>query len=475
MGTFEVIYPMYDRSATSLLATHAENEYAQMLLEGGVLGLAVVLVFVGMIARKYGRCIRSAPSPMASAAVGLGFALLAVMLQSFTDFGQHVPANATLSAMFCALVVTLARASRQTSPADAPQPVKRRTWRVAGAIGAGVLCLVVLLQSWGRARAESLWAPAKQIEPQLRADRWIGDVRVYRRLLDAAIEGSDRSPHDIHYRYWLNYYRWKYIRQSRDPGTGQLILSEQQIQWSRRIVHELLNGLRDCPTYGPTYSLAGQIALNVLNDPRGPALIRTGWRLSQADPQANMEAGLLDAREGKWDDALKKLRHAADIDTAGGYLDEGVETLARDLHRPDKALELAGDNVQAVRRIVRVLEAGNEPQEAASVKQHLASLIKSVARAPRASKTALQDAGQLALEQRDFVAAVEYFRRALSFDLADAELRLQLARALAEAGQLKQALEEAETAGRLGSESARNFALELKLRPQTRPSSAPTH
>jgi tetratricopeptide (TPR) repeat protein len=299
-------------------------------------------------------------------------------------------------------------------------------------------------------------------------------VLVYRRLLDGAIEASQLCPGDIHYRHWLNYYRWKYISQSRDPETGQLLLSDQQLQWSRRVVAELLAGVRQCPTYGPSYSLAGQIEMNVLNNSRGAGLVRAGWRLSQADPGANFEAGLLDAREGNWEAALKKLRHAGEIDISGAYLNEAVETLARDLRRPDWAVELAGQNVQAVRRIARVLQASGQTEAAETVNQHLAELVKSLAAAPNASRSALTDAATLAMQQRDFSAAAKYLRRALSFDFADADLRLSLAQALAEMGQIAQALEEAQTAERLGSQRASSIVLELKQRLGTQPASGPT-
>jgi O-antigen ligase/tetratricopeptide (TPR) repeat protein len=469
LGTFQVVYPMFDRSATLLLATHAENDYAQMLLEGGVVGLAALLVFVAMILRKYVRCIRSAPSPMASAAVGLGFALMAVMLQSLSDFGQHVPANAVLSAVVCALIVTSARASQQTSPAPQPLPSPRaRPARLAGAVIASLLAAAVLLQGWRRAHAEWCWAPTRDIEQDLLRGRWVADVEVYRQLLSAAHQGAALSPRDIHYRHWLNLYRWKYISQSRDES-GQLVLSDEQLDWSARVVRELLIGVRQCPTFGPSYSLAGQIEMNVLGEPRGAELIRVGWKLSQADPAANYEAGLLDAREGNWDAALAKLRHAAKIDTTGAYLDEAVQALARDLGRPDMAIKLAGQNVQSVRRIVEVLDSTSQPDAAAMARTHLAELIRSLAAAADAPQSALADAGRLAMEQNDFPAAIDYFRRALGLDYANADLRLELARALAASGQTDRALEEATTAERLGSAKARALVLELQRRPATQP------
>jgi O-antigen ligase len=476
LGTFEVVYPMYDRSATLLLATHAENEYVQMLMEGGAVGLAAVLVFGVMIAVKWGRCLKSAPSPMASAAVGLGFGLIAVAIHSLADFGQHVPANAALTAVTCATVVTLARASRQTSTEQKQAGLAappRAGWRVAGGAAVAAIVAGVLMQAWARARAESAWAPARKIETYLRQNQWQGRIDDYSELLVAATTAVRLSPDNVHYRHWLNYYRWKWISRERDPQTGQLVLELQELDWAGRIVQDLLDAVHQCPTYGPSYSLAGQIEMNVLDQPRGAELVRVGWKLSQADPGANFEAGLLDAREGNWEAAMTKLAHAGRIDVTGAYLKEAVQVVARDLGRPDMAITLAGENVPAVRAIIAALGAAGQPDAAAQAKQHLAALIQTLAARPDASQAVLLDAGRLAIEQRNFSVAVTQLRRALSNDYASAELHFELARALDGAGQSAEALDAARTAERLGSPQAKALVRQLLMRPTSDPSTAP--
>ena len=39
LGTHQVVFPMVDRSRTFYVASHAENEYAQILTETGAIGL----------------------------------------------------------------------------------------------------------------------------------------------------------------------------------------------------------------------------------------------------------------------------------------------------------------------------------------------------------------------------------------------------------------------------------------------------
>jgi tetratricopeptide (TPR) repeat protein len=474
MGTFEVVYPMFDRSTTASLASHAENEYAQTLLEGGAVAFAIVVIFIVMLGREYVRCLRSAPSPMASVAMGLGFGLGAAMLQSLTDFGQHMPAIGTLSAVCCALIVTLSQASRQTRALPEPRATPPRRGPVRPVRGPGTfivaaIAALVLFDAVSAARAEWHWQQAGRIEARLQARDWQGDDQTYGRLIAAAATASKLRPADVQYEHWLNEYRWKYIALSADPKTGEL----RDAVWRERagrVVAELLEGLRHCPTFGPSYSLAGQIRCKVLGDPRGAELIRTAWKLSRADPIANFEAAMLDADEGNWDSAMAKFRHAAELSSEN--LEAGADALVRRFHRFDLAMQLAGSNVPATRTIVAALQETGQTDDAAKAAARLAELIKSAAAPSNAPPAALVEAAQMAMQQHDYPAAAEYLHRALNLNLARADLHLDLARALAAQGLLQEAILEARAAEQLGSRDAEAYILELRQRPTSTPATA---
>ncbi len=67
LGSFEAVYPMYESAAVGSLATHAENEYLQLMAEMGVVGLNLAAVFLVMVWRGYYRCVKQfsfiAPHP----------------------------------------------------------------------------------------------------------------------------------------------------------------------------------------------------------------------------------------------------------------------------------------------------------------------------------------------------------------------------------------------------------------------------
>ena len=93
----------------------SNRDYAQVLEETGLLGLGCLLVLLGMVGRAYITCINSSQTPLRSIAYGLGFGLVAVLVHSFSDFGQHLPANFMLTAIFGALLISIAQESNHTS------------------------------------------------------------------------------------------------------------------------------------------------------------------------------------------------------------------------------------------------------------------------------------------------------------------------------------------------------------------------
>ena len=108
LGTHEVVYPMFDRATIPALASHAENEYAQAAEETGIIGLILLLGLGAGVWVSHVRIVKNRSVPIRSAAYGLGFGLVAIMVHSLSDFGRHIPANGFLSAVSCGLLIGLA-------------------------------------------------------------------------------------------------------------------------------------------------------------------------------------------------------------------------------------------------------------------------------------------------------------------------------------------------------------------------------
>ena len=90
----------------------AENEYLDVLVEGGALGLLAALAFVAAIGCLAYQAIRRASGQQQrdrGFAWGCVFGLIAVSVQSLADFAPHVPAIGVLAIALCGQLAALAQ------------------------------------------------------------------------------------------------------------------------------------------------------------------------------------------------------------------------------------------------------------------------------------------------------------------------------------------------------------------------------
>jgi len=129
MGTFPYVYPAYRSFYTDLLINQAHNDYLQILVETGALGLLAALGFLVLLYRAGLRNLRlprpippSGKNPVprggrgASSdwdfhtAAAVSLAALAgctgIVVHSLSDFNLHIPANAALFYVLCAAAAT---------------------------------------------------------------------------------------------------------------------------------------------------------------------------------------------------------------------------------------------------------------------------------------------------------------------------------------------------------------------------------
>jgi O-antigen ligase len=125
LGTFVDVYPMYEDPAgvTRLFANHAHDDYVELLLETGVPGVLLVLVFLLWFgARTVAVWRAEQPDYFARAATVAGGALLA---HSFVDYPLRTAALSALFAVCCALMAEARpRARRRHQPKETPSTVR---------------------------------------------------------------------------------------------------------------------------------------------------------------------------------------------------------------------------------------------------------------------------------------------------------------------------------------------------------------
>ena len=104
LGSFQSVYPLYERpdQVTITFVVHAHNDYAELILELGVTGIILILLFLAWWINAVWRVWRTAEaSPFARAAA---IASAVVLVHSLVDFPLRTEAIAALFGMCLALL-----------------------------------------------------------------------------------------------------------------------------------------------------------------------------------------------------------------------------------------------------------------------------------------------------------------------------------------------------------------------------------
>jgi len=101
-GVFQTVYPAFRSFSTDVVVNAAHNDYLQLLVEFGITGAALALLFLGLAYRRFGQLARgwkdSWPEFVSFSAL-LG--TVGILVHSLTDFNLQVPANAAIFYVLC--------------------------------------------------------------------------------------------------------------------------------------------------------------------------------------------------------------------------------------------------------------------------------------------------------------------------------------------------------------------------------------
>lgn len=450
LGTHEVVYPMFDRSTVASLATYAENEYAQAAEETGLIGLTSLVIFGLFVCIYYIRNIRNSVMPIHSAAYGLGFGLLAILIHSLSDFGQHLPANAFLSAIFCALLLVLSRIEPESNlTVKTAEPVHgSRYIRIAMLLCISGIFAWIILGANNARLAEAHWKKALTIEQGLIEENWQANNEKYASLISNAASAVDYQPENVKYQHWLNVYRWESISRTADPNTGEVIIPEQALEFVHRIVDELHGTRLLCPTYGATYCVVGQLEKFTLDNPKGAEYIRKGFKLAPCDPTACFVAGLLDIEEQNINASFYKFSRAVELDRR--FFQSVADTYINQLNRPDLAVAIAGGDTGWLSYVANSIAESEEHADIVEQAQaQIVELLRKKCSGPDVTAPALASLANIFRKGQDNEAAIEHYRRALYLEYGQVQWRYALARLLAETDRVPEAIHEARICLRL--------------------------
>ena len=117
LGTFPTVYPSFRSFYTNLFVNEAHNDYAQLLVETGLLGFALMLWFlIGLYRNGLPTSRRWEFKWDGAVSLAAVLGCTGILLHSFVDFNLHIPANAALFYVLCALAASklLSQSSRST-------------------------------------------------------------------------------------------------------------------------------------------------------------------------------------------------------------------------------------------------------------------------------------------------------------------------------------------------------------------------
>ena len=125
LGTFPTAYPGYRSFYTNLFINEAHNDYAQLLVETGLLGFGLMLWFL-VITYQHGLPTSRRWEFKWDGALSLAALLgcTGILVHSFVDFNLQIPANAALFYVLCALAATELSPSPSRSRQTRPEELK---------------------------------------------------------------------------------------------------------------------------------------------------------------------------------------------------------------------------------------------------------------------------------------------------------------------------------------------------------------
>ena len=160
LGTFGTSAAAIFRRDHGSFAMHAENEYVEMLLEGGSVGFVLAIVGVFGVGWNARRAWLAAPSHADRALVVGAFAgVVALACQCFSDFGLHIPGVSLLLVAVCGHLSRLGASESSEERAEAP--ISPRSWiRLASIMATVAIATLPAAQAFRWVRCEALVASA---------------------------------------------------------------------------------------------------------------------------------------------------------------------------------------------------------------------------------------------------------------------------------------------------------------------------
>jgi len=295
---------------------------------------------------------------------------------------------------------------------------------------------------------------------------WKADDNAYTELIGHAQAACELEPDNIFNLYMLDTYRWRSINRTLNSDISSTSFSDSSLSFIRRINEHLNMSRKYCPTYGPVYTLSGQIEKFILNDDSGAEKIRKGYLLAPSNPISCFVAGYLDICNGEYESSFAKFDKAVQLDSQ--FYKDVVKIYVDNLSRPNKAISLAGDNIDRLKYLIEVFNDSQYNDLAQECLIKVKHLLEEKCTTSEASASDNVSLARIYKQLHDNNSAIEYYRRALTLDYSKIPWRIELAKLFAEAGNVPEAMNQARICLRISpsSKEAEKLLTDLSVSPE---------
>jgi len=105
-GNFQFIYPVYDNGLIAARVEHAHNDYLELFVEQGIIGVSLLTLIVSVCIRNIIKQIRLSKNLRRNAySIAALAGIASFIFHSTVDFSYHIPANAVYFFVFLGLAM----------------------------------------------------------------------------------------------------------------------------------------------------------------------------------------------------------------------------------------------------------------------------------------------------------------------------------------------------------------------------------
>ena len=480
LGTYRYVYSPYQERFAEGWYYFAENQYLEALVEGGILGLGLMLTMMALVGMAGWRLLRD-DSDSRTFAFGIAgiFALTGQAIAGFFDFGLHIPANMLLFALMCGAML-----GRAADPAKRGRPPSSLTLLSARPLPTLLATLLLGATIWGGLETRSAAATETTLKQVRFAETPSGVAPEALRdaidQLETALEGraDDAEARQRLAELWIHLYRVRALKQLRDEATSAAdatdlweatspvvlhgrshyfaeygLASElQKLRDERLIKDHLTRALRHlilarrcCPLLPDVHLRMAELCVLVV-DPAGDAIhIQRSQQLMPSFPDVLFQCGVLELQAGRPDAAYDCWRRSLGLSSR--YLGNLLGLAGRQVslwHMVEKVLP---DDPALLIQLARERYQDEEHALVRTMLIDRAELLVEQADMPEDERYYLRGA-VLALKAC-YPEAIENYLRAVELRSREVTWRYELALALQHEGLLDEAHEQAKCCARM--------------------------